>query len=61
MASWLFKGPQVKGQSNKQLQDVIQAAKDTAAEAINDNEIPRKYEGPVKKYFGELEESGEAK
>ena len=57
VASWLIKGSQVKGESKKQLQDVIQASRDAAAEAIQDNEIPRKYEGAVKKYFGDLEES----
>jgi hypothetical protein len=58
VASWLIKGSQVKGESKKELQDVIQAGRDAAAEAIQDNEIPRKYELPVKKYFGDLEESG---
>jgi hypothetical protein len=44
--------------AKRQLLDVVQAGRDAAAEAIQDNEIPRKYEGPVKKYFGDLEESG---
>jgi cell division protein FtsB len=58
VASWYFKGPQIKGESQKKFQDVVQAGRDMAAEAINDNEIPRKYEGPVKSYFGDLEKSG---
>jgi len=57
IASWYFKGPQVKGESKKKLTRIIQAAKDSAAEAVSDNEIPRKYEESVKKYFGGLEES----
>jgi len=57
IASWYFKGPQVKGESKKKLTRVIQAARDSAAEAVSDNEIPRKYEESVKKYFGGLEES----
>ena len=57
VASWYFKGPQVVGESGQKLTGIIQASRDAAAEAINENEIPRKYEGPVKKYFGNLEES----
>lgn len=57
VAASVFKGPQVKGEFQKQLREIIQAGRDEAAEAINENEIPRKYEGPVKKYFGNLEES----
>jgi hypothetical protein len=55
VASWFFKGEQVKGDAQREYQQVIQAARDNAAEAIKDNDIPRKYEGAVKKYFGELE------
>jgi hypothetical protein len=61
IASSYFKGQQVKGESRKELTTVVQAAKDAAAEAISDNQIPRKYEGPVKKYFGALEQSGTSK
>ncbi len=55
VASWFFKGEQLKGESQRDYQQVMQAARDNAAQAIKENEIPRKYEGPVKKYFGELE------
>jgi hypothetical protein len=58
IASWYFKGTQVKGTATKNLTEVIQAGRDSAAEAINENQIPKKYEEPVKKYFGQLEESG---
>jgi len=60
VASWYFKGSQVKGESKRDLKEVIQAGKDAAAEAISENEIPRRYEGSVKKYFGELEEAGKS-
>ena len=50
-----FKGAQVKGEARKELSGIVQAAKDASAEAINENQIPRRYEGAVKKYFGELE------
>ncbi len=55
IASWLFKGPQAKGASKRKLKEVVQAGKDSAAEAIGDNRIPRKYEDTVKRYFGRLE------
>ncbi|HUS90495.1 MAG TPA: hypothetical protein VM695_01550 [Phycisphaerae bacterium] len=57
VASWLFKGPQAKGDSKRKLTGVVQAAKDSAASAIRDNKIPRKYEPAVKKYFGGFEQS----
>ena len=57
IASWYFKGSQVKGEARRDFSEIMQAAKDGAAEAINDNEIPRKYEGAVKQYFGQLEEA----
>ena len=57
VASWYFKGTQVKGQARRDFSEVVQAGRDSAAEAINENQIPRKYEESVKKYFGHLEES----
>jgi len=55
IGSWLVKGTQVRGESKRKLTTAIQASKDAAAEAIRDNKIPRKYERPVKKYFGQME------
>jgi hypothetical protein len=55
IASWLFRGPQAKGASKKKLGTVTRAVRDGAAEAISDKKIPRKYETPVKKYFGGLQ------
>ena len=55
IGSWLVKGAQVRGESKRKLTTAVQASKDAAAEAIRDNKIPRKYEGPVKKYFGGME------
>jgi uncharacterized protein YwgA len=57
VASWYFKGTQVKGQAKRDFSEVIQAGRDSAAEAISENQIPRRYEESVKKYFGQLEES----
>ncbi len=55
IASRYIQGSQVKGESRRDLVQVVRAARDRAAEAISDNEIPRRYESSVKKYFGELE------
>jgi hypothetical protein len=58
VASWYFKGSQIKGESKKEFSEVVAVGRDNAAEAISENEIPRKYEGTVKIYFGKLEEAG---
>ncbi|OPX24258.1 MAG: hypothetical protein B1H04_02455 [Planctomycetales bacterium 4484_123] len=54
IASWYFKGPQVKGQARRKYRAVVEAARDRAAEAISDNQVPRQYQSAVKKYFGEM-------
>jgi len=59
IASWYFKGSQIKGESRRELTGLVQAAKDRAAEAISDNTIPRRYETSVKRYFTQLEEQTE--
>jgi hypothetical protein len=58
IASWYFKDTQVKGQARRDFTEVVQAGRTSAAEAISENQIPRKYEDAVKKYFGELEQRG---
>ncbi len=58
IASWYFKGTQIKGEAQKDFTQVLRAGKDRAAEAITENEIPRKYEQMVKDYFTGLEKSG---
>ncbi len=55
VASYYFKDSQVKGQSRRELSEVVQTARKNASEAIDDNQIPRKYEDSVKNYFGNLE------
>ena len=57
IASWYFKGPQIKTEARREFADVVQASKDGAAEAISENQIPRKYEESIKRYFGQLAES----
>jgi len=58
IASWYFKESQIKGQAMRDFTEVVQAARDGAAEAISENEIPRRYEDAIKTYFGQLEKSG---
>jgi hypothetical protein len=58
IASWYFQESQIKGEAKRDFTQVVQAARDGAAAAISENEIPRKYEEAIKKYFGRLEESG---
>ena len=58
IASWYFKSSQVKGDAKRDFAEVIQAARESAAEAISENQIPRKYEEAVKNYFGQIEQSG---
>jgi len=57
IASWYFKDVQIKGQATRDFSQVVQSGRDRAAEAISQNEIPRKYEQAVKQYFGALEQS----
>jgi hypothetical protein len=59
VASWYFKGTQVKGEAQREFSEVIQAGRDSAAEAISENQIPRRYEEAVKTYFGRLEKSAD--
>jgi hypothetical protein len=60
IASWYFKESQIKGEAVRDFKEVIQAAREGAAEAISENEIPRRYEEPMKKYFGGLEQPSES-
>jgi len=55
IASWYFKGTQVKGQAQRDFANVVQAGRENAAEAISEKQIPRKYEDSVKKYFSQLD------
>jgi len=57
VASWYFKDAQVRGDARRDFASVVRAGRDSASEAISENEIPRKYEQAVKSYFGRLEAS----
>ena len=58
IAASYFKGRQVKGESRKDFAKVAQAARDRAADAIDENRIPRKYAPAVKDYFDRFNRSG---
>jgi hypothetical protein len=57
IAGWYFKDTQVKGEARRDFVEVVEAGRARAADAISENQIPRKYEDAVKKYFGQLEQS----
>jgi hypothetical protein len=59
VASWYFKGSQIKGEAKRDFSQAVQSGNASAEEAISDNQIPKKYEDSVKKYFGQLEEMGD--
>jgi hypothetical protein len=61
VASWYTKDEQVKGEPLRNFSEVVQAGRDSAAEAISENRIPRKYEEPIKEYFGAIEEAAPKK
>jgi hypothetical protein len=58
IASWYFRDFQVKGEAQRDFAQVVEAGRANAAEAITENQIPRRYEEAMKKYFGELEQRG---
>ena len=58
VAGWYFRDTQVKGESRRGFTDVVQAGRTGAAEAISENQIPRRHEQMIKQYFNQLEASG---
>jgi hypothetical protein len=56
IASWYFRDVQIKGEARRDFAEVVEAGRANAAEAISENQIPRKYEDAMKKYFGQLEQ-----
>jgi hypothetical protein len=58
LAGGYFRGEMlVKGEAQRPFAEAIQAGRASAAEAISDNQIPRRYEETIKKYFNQLEGS----
>jgi hypothetical protein len=58
VASWYFKDAQVTGEARRDFAEVVQAGRASAAEALSENQIPRRYEDAVRTYFNQLEERG---
>lgn len=58
VASWYFRDTQVKGEAQRTFAEVVQAGRASAAEAVSENQIPRRYEDAVKAYFNQLEKNG---
>jgi hypothetical protein len=54
IATWYTKEEQIKGEATRDAANVVQAAKDAAAEAVSENRIPSRYHGSVKTYFDSL-------
>ena len=61
IAGWMFDGPQVRGESRLQLDQMVDDAQDSVSEAITENEIPRKFETAIKNYFGALKKQTDKK
>lgn len=56
MPSISLKGVSIKGTSQVQFQEAAAAAQTDAASALNQDQVPRAYQGPVKDYFDDLKE-----
>jgi hypothetical protein len=56
MPSISLKGVSIKGTSQIQFQEAATAAQEDAASAVNQDKVPRSYQGPVRDYFDDLKE-----
>ncbi|MBN2581799.1 MAG: hypothetical protein JXL80_01945 [Planctomycetes bacterium] len=61
IGTWRARVEQVRGEASKEAASTVQAAKDSAAEAISENRIPARYQTSVKQYFDNLQGTGEDK
>lgn len=60
IATWYTQEQQVAGESKREFQDALQAAKDRASEAVSENIIPSRYHESVKRYFDMVGKPDEA-
>ncbi|MHC4948818.1 MAG: hypothetical protein ACYTG1_11235 [Planctomycetota bacterium] len=60
IARQLFEGPQVRGESKAALREVAAAVREGYDEALNEEQLPRRYHDPQLHYFGELQKLTEA-
>ena len=56
MPSITLKGVSIKGQSKVGYQEAVNAAQSEAQSAMNQDQVPRAYQGAVKNYFDDLKE-----
>ncbi len=56
MPSITLKGVSIKGQSKVQYEEAVNAAQTDAQSALNQDQVPRAYQGAVKNYFDDLKE-----
>ncbi|MDX2147501.1 MAG: hypothetical protein SFZ23_08250 [Planctomycetota bacterium] len=53
----LVQGEQVRGESVAEFAEAVEASSKAAAEAVNENVVPREYQNAIKHYFGRLNEA----
>jgi hypothetical protein len=58
MPSIVLRGVSIKGESRVQYQEAVAAAQSDAQSALSQERVPRAYQGAVRDYFNDLEESG---
>jgi hypothetical protein len=56
MPSITLKGVSIKGQSKVEYQSAVMAAQSEAQGALNQDQVPRAYQGAVRDYFDDLKE-----
>jgi hypothetical protein len=56
MPSITLKGVSIKGQSRVGYEEAVNAAQSEAQSALNQDQVPRAYQGAVKSYFDDLKE-----
>lgn len=56
MPSITLKGVSIKGQSKVQYEEAVNAAQTEAQSALNQDQVPKAYQGAVKNYFDDLKE-----
>ena len=54
MPSITLKGVSIKGQSTVEFQQAAAAAQSDAQSALNQDQVPRAYQGAVKNYFDDI-------
>jgi hypothetical protein len=54
IASWHIQGDQIKGEATRSVGEVVQEKRTQAAQAVTDNDIPKKYDASIQKYYNEF-------